>query len=171
MSVVTIDAGAQNHHTPSRDGNAPSDQTIDFRFIPRVLLERCKPFIVHYHELHGFSSLPDILWHPDTRKFVEADLTLRKEFKRATSTRRAIKAKEGFVLIAAVILSAEILAIGLAGWARRHPAAHKKARALFADYAPGSRARLIERYLFSQTDRNRTGWDALARSDLIVADP
>jgi hypothetical protein len=67
-------------------------------------------------------------------------------------------------LIVAVILSAEILAIGLAGWARRYPAAHKKAQALFAHYAPSSRARLIERYLFSQIEHDRTALDALTGS-------
>jgi hypothetical protein len=164
MSITMVDADAQSHHTPSLGGNPSLDRDIDFSFLPRALLEKCKPFIVRYHELNGFSSLPDILWHPETRKFVEADVILRKEFKRATSTRRAIEAKEGFVLIATVILSAEILAIGLAGWARRYPTAHKKAKALFADYAPSSRARLIERYLFSQIERSRTALDALTGS-------
>jgi len=78
--------------------------------------------------LNGFSSLPDILWHPETRKFIEANPALKQEFKRATSSRRARKANEGFVLIAALIVSVETLAIGLAGWARRYPAASKKLR-------------------------------------------
>jgi hypothetical protein len=52
------------------------------------------------------------------------------------------------VLIAALILSAEILAVGLAGWARRYPAAQKKAKALFAECGPSSRARLTERYVY-----------------------
>jgi hypothetical protein len=48
--------------------------------------------------------------------------------------------------------------VGLAGWARRHPAAHKKAKALFAKYAPSSRARLMERYVYPRI------------SDLLKAD-
>jgi hypothetical protein len=98
--------------------------------------------------LNGFFSLPNILWHPETRTFIDADLALRQLFKKSSLSRSAKRANEGFILIAALILSAEILAVGLAGWARRHPAAHKKAKALFAEYAPSSRARLIERYVY-----------------------
>ncbi len=66
-------------------------------------------------ELNGFSSLPDILWHPETRKFIEADLALGRQFKKATSSRCAKKAYEGFVSIAAVILSTELLEVGRIG--------------------------------------------------------
>jgi len=138
-----------------------SDVNTDFSFIPKGLLDKCRPFIVRYHQLNGFSSLPDILWHPETRQFIEADSALRQEFKRAASCRGAQKANEGFVSIAALILSTEILAIGLADWATRFPTAHKKARALFIEYAPSSRAHLTERYLFSQTDHRCTDLDIL----------
>jgi hypothetical protein len=156
MPIKALDADVRGQHSPSPEGN------IDFSFLPKVLIDKCKPFIIRYHELNGFSCLPNILWHPATRKFIEADPILRKEFKRATSSRGARKANEGFVLIAAVIFSAEILAIGLAGWATRYPAASKKARALLAEYAPSSRARLTERYLFPQIDRNRAILGTLA---------
>jgi len=142
----------QGQHPPSPDAN------IDFLFLPKDLIDKCKPFIIRYHELNGFSSLPDILWHPQTRKFIEADPALRQEFKRATSSRRARKANEGLVLIAALILSAEILAIGLAGWARRYPAASKKAQALLAEYAPSSRARLTERISFRKSPGTAPSW-------------
>jgi hypothetical protein len=141
MSITAVDDG-QGQHLPS------PDKDIDFSFVPKVLIEYCKPFIVTYHELNGFSSLPDILWHPETRKFIEADLALTQLFKKSSLSRSAKRANEGFMLIAALILSAEILAVGLAGWARRYPAAHKKAKALFTKYAPSSRARLTERYVY-----------------------
>ena len=137
---------------------------IDFSFLPKALVEKCKPFIIGYHELNGFSSLPDILWHPETHKFIEADLTLKRLFKKSTSSRGAKKANEGLVQIATLILSTEILAIGLAGWATRYPAARKKARALLAEYVPSSRARLTERYLYPQIDRSRAVLRALAPS-------
>jgi len=162
MPITASDADEQDQH--------PEDRNIDFTFLPEVLVDKCKPFIIRYHELNGLSCLPNILWHPETRKFIEANLPLRQLFKKSTSARLAQKANEGFVLIAALILSTEILAIGLAGWARRYPAAHKKAQALFDDYAPSSRARLTERYLFSPNDRSRTAVDALARPDLMMAD-
>jgi hypothetical protein len=164
MSAAAVDADAQGQHAPSLDGN------IDFSFLPKVLMDKCKPFIIRYHELHGFSSLPDILWHPETRKFIDANPALRQLFKKSTSSRGAQKANEGFVLIATLILSTEILAIGLAGWARRHPVARKKAQALLSEYAPNSRARLTERYLFSQIDRSRTALVALAPSDPLKGD-
>jgi hypothetical protein len=137
---------------------------IDFSFLPKALVEKCKPLIIRYHELNGFSSLPDILWHPETHKFIEADLTLKQLFKKSTSSRGAKKANEGLVLIATLILSTEILAIGLAGWATRYPAARKKARALVAQDMPSSRARLTERYLYPQIERSRTVLHVLAPS-------
>jgi hypothetical protein len=57
---------------------SPPAKDIDFSFVPKVLIEYCKTFIVAYHKSSGFSSLPNILWHPETRKFIEADLALRQ---------------------------------------------------------------------------------------------
>jgi hypothetical protein len=162
--VLAVDAHAQSRLPRLLDGD------IDFSFLPSSLLEKCKPFIVRYHELNGFSSLPDILWHPETRKLIEADLALRREFKKATSSRCAKKAYEGFVSIAAVILSTELLAVGLAGWARCHPAESKIARALLARYVPSSRARLTERYLFPQINQNRAILSALAPPHVTKTD-
>jgi hypothetical protein len=155
-SAVEEEEEAPDH--PSRRGS------IDFSFLPKTLVEKCKPFIIRYHELNGFSSLPDILWHPETHKFIEADLTLKQLFKKSTSSRGAKKANEGLVLIATLILSTEILAIGLAGWATRYPAARKKAQALLAEYMPSARARLTERYLYPQIERSRTVLHVLAPS-------
>jgi hypothetical protein len=152
MPMAAVDEDRQDQRLPSLD------KDIDFSFVPKVLIEYCKPLIVSYHKLSGFSSLPNILWHPETRKFIEADLALRRLFKKASSSRSAKRANEGFMLIAALILSAEILAVGLAGWARRYPAAHKKAKDLFTEYAPSSRARLTERYVYPRI------------SDLLKAD-
>jgi hypothetical protein len=159
MTSTAVDQEAQEQHPPP-----PRD--IDFSFLPKALLEKSKPFVVHYHELNGFSSLPDILWHRETHKFIEADLTLKRLFKKSTSSRGAIKANEGFVVIATLILSTEILALGLAGWATRYPAACKKARGLLAEYVPGSRARLTERYLYPQIERRRAVLGILAPPDL-----
>jgi hypothetical protein len=156
--TLALEEEAQGETLPSPQGN------IDFSFLPKALVEKCKPFIIRYHELNGFSSLPDILWHPETHKFIEADLTLKRLFKKSTSARGAKKANEGLVMIATLILSTEILAIGLAGWATRYPAARKIARDLLADYIPGSRARLTERYLYPQIDRNRAVLRAFAPS-------
>ena len=156
MSVTAIDTKAPNQQAPSPDGN------VDFSFLPKALVDKCKPFIIRYHELNGFSSLPDILWHPETRNFIETNPILQRLFKKSTSSRSAKKANEGFVLIATVILSTEILASGFAGWASRYPAARRRAQALLAEYIPSSRAWLIERYLYPQIDRSRATLGALA---------
>jgi hypothetical protein len=156
MSFTTVDAKVPGPHAPSADGN------IDFSFLPKALVDKCKPFIIRYHELNGFASLPDILWHPETRNFIETNPALQRLFRKSTSSRSAKKANEGFVLIATVILSTEILASGFAGWATRYPAARKKAQALLAEYIPSSRAWLIERYLYPQIDRSRSILGALA---------
>jgi hypothetical protein len=156
MSSTTVDAQEPDEHVFSRDGN------LDFSFLPRALVDKCKPFIIRYHELNGFASMPDILWNPETRNFIEANPTLRRLFKKSTSSRSAKKANEGFVLIATVILSTEILASGFAGWAMRYPGARKKAQAWLAEYVPGARAWLIERYLYPQIDRSRAILGALA---------
>ena len=118
----------------------------NFSFLPKTLVKKCKHLIISYHELGG-SSLLAILWYPETHKFIKADPILRKEFKRATSSRSAKSANEGLVWIATLILSTEILALGLAGWATRYPVAHKKARALLVGYVADSRVGLTKRYL------------------------
>jgi hypothetical protein len=136
-------------HGGARSG-AQTKRT-DFSFLPKELLERCNPFIVRYHEMHGYASLPDILWHPEIRNFIEIDETFQRLFKKSTSSRSAKRANEGLVSIATFIMAIEILAIGLAGWGSRYPAARKRAQELLDEFVPSSRSRLIERYLYPQT--------------------
>jgi hypothetical protein len=50
MPRTGVGADAQGQHPSSQDGN------IDFSFLPRALVEKCKPFIIRYHELNGFSG-------------------------------------------------------------------------------------------------------------------
>jgi hypothetical protein len=76
MPITAVDEDGQGQHFAS------SDKDIDFSFIPKVLIEYSKTFIATYHKLSGFSSLPDILWHPETRKFIEADLASSKDRRR-----------------------------------------------------------------------------------------
>jgi hypothetical protein len=120
---------------------------IDFAFLPKALLKKCKLFIIRYHELNGFSSLPDILSHPETSKLIESDFALNQLFKKSSSSFGTNSANEGFVRIATLILSTEILALGVSSWALRYPTEHKKARAVLAENTPGSRATLTARYL------------------------
>jgi hypothetical protein len=139
MPVTALD----HKQAPVPPGN------IDFSFLPETLMGKCKLFIIRYHELNGFSSLPDILRHPETSKLIDSDLALSRLFNKSSSPRGVKNANEGLVWIATLILSTEILALGLAGWPKRYPAAHEKAQALLAEHVPGSRARLTARYLAS----------------------
>jgi hypothetical protein len=133
---------ALNHQRePALQGN------IDFSYLPKALLKKCKLFIIRYHELNGFSSLPEIFSHPETRKLIESDFVLNQLFENSSSSRGTKSANEGFVWIATLILSTEILALGVSSWAQRYPTEHRKARAVLAENTPGLRARLTARYL------------------------
>jgi hypothetical protein len=123
MAVTAVD----HEQAPVPPGN------IDFSFLPKALMGKCKLFIIRYHELNGFSSLPDILRHPETSKLIDSDLALSRLFKKSSSSRGVKNANEGLVWIATLILSTEILALGLAGWPTRYPAAHEKAHWINAE--------------------------------------
>ncbi len=142
----------------------------DFSFLPRQLVDKCKPFIIRYHELNGYSCLPDILWHPESRNFIEANAALAQLFRKSTSSRSGKKSNEGLVLIATIALSVEILASGFAGWATRYPGARKVALTLRAESVASARACLIERYLYPQIDRSRDILGALAPPDITRID-
>jgi hypothetical protein len=167
MTFTTADATM--HAAGDRGaGDRAAAENLDFSFLPKALVDKCRPFIVRYHELNGFGCLPDILWHPESRNFIDSNSTLERLFRKSTSSRSAKKANEGFVTIATVILATEILASGFAGWAGRYPAARKKAQALLGEYVPSNRALLIERYLYPQIDRSRAILGALAPPDPTI---
>jgi hypothetical protein len=147
---------------PRESRIVPAARRTDFSFLPKGLLEKCTPFIIRYHEMNGYSCLPDILWHPEIRNFIEIDITFQRLFKKSTSSRSAKRANEGLVAIASIILAVEILSSGFAGWGNRYPNARKKAQALLEEYVPSSRAWLIERYLYPQMKRGRESLGAFA---------
>ncbi len=132
-----------------------ASRRTDFSFLPKELLDKCTPFIIRYHEMNGYSCLPDILWHPEIRNFIEIDATFQHLFKKSTSSRSAKRANKGLVAIASIILAIEILSTGFAGWGNRYPNARKKAQVLMEEYVPSARAWLIERYLYPQMNRVR----------------
>jgi hypothetical protein len=144
---------------------SPLARHTDFSFLPKGLLEKCTPFIVRYHEMNGYACLPDILWHPEIRNFIEIDATFQRLFKKSTSSRSAKRANEGLVGIATIILAIEILATGFAGWGIRYPAARKRAQAILEEFVPSSRAWLIERYLYPQTKRSQESLGAVDPAD------
>src|SRR5271170_6361679 len=141
ISMSVLGAGGR----PRERRIVPAGRRTDFSFLPKGLLDKCTPFIIRYHELNGYSCLPDILWHPEIRNFIEIDVTFQRLFKKSTSSRSAKLANEGLVAIASIILAIEILSGGFAGWGSRYLNARKRAQALLEEYVPSSRTWLIER--------------------------
>jgi hypothetical protein len=122
----------------------------DLKFLPRVLTENCQRLIESYHALHGYASLPDILWRAEVRDFVEMNEDLQCVYRKASITRSARKANASYVLIASALLSLEILATDFLGWGTRYPWAKRKAASVLAAHVPATRAQLRDVYLRQQ---------------------
>ncbi len=140
-------------------------RATDFSFLPQDLVEKCRPFIIRYHEMNGYSSLPDILWNPEIRNLINSDAHLNRLFKASTSSRSAKRSNEGLIGIATLILALEILATGTAGWGDRYPAARKTAQTIRDEFVPYRRPGLIECYLYPDAKRRRDALSAAERPD------
>jgi hypothetical protein len=138
---------------------------IDFGLIPKALLAKCRRLIEAYHDVHGYESLPDILWHPVRRDFIETHYPFGPIFKRACRARSAKRANDTFVMIASTLLSLEVLASDFESWSAKYPAAKQLANAIWKDYSLDSRRHLVERYVFPRSYINRTFIDVFSSSD------
>src|SRR3979409_1228009 len=98
-------------------------ENFDFSFLPKSLTRQCQSLIESYHELHGYTCLPDILWKARLGPFIQRHREFRQLLRKASTTRSAKKSNEGFVRIAATLLSLEILASSFAGWSAIYPEA------------------------------------------------
>src|SRR5579871_3929688 len=128
--------------------SSDTGHNLDFGFLPQSLRSQCRSLIESYHSLHGFSSLPDILWKAGLGPFIETHREFRPLLKQASTTRSAKKSNDGFTQIAATLLSLEILASHFAGWSALYPQATTKAQAILKRFARGSHSRLMESYLY-----------------------
>jgi hypothetical protein len=135
---------------------------MDFRFVPKELAEKCRRLIESYHAMHGYSCLPDMLWRSDTRDFIERHRDFSHVFKSASKTRCAKRANDGFVLIATIILSLEVLGRDFSGWGKRFPIAKRKAENLIIEFLPRPRVWLIDMYLYPRRHIHPAFIDALA---------
>jgi hypothetical protein len=140
MEVVANDAG----HA------APADKTenVDFGFLPKSLTLQCRSLIESYHELHGYTCLPDILWKARLGPFIQKHREFQQLLKKASTTRSAKKSNEGFARIATTILSLEILASSFSGWSAIYPEAGSKAHAILRRNAQSPHMPLMEFYLY-----------------------
>jgi hypothetical protein len=176
---VRVDAAAEA--APSEEalaaaGQAPNSQSpktldVDLSFIPKTLAEKCRRLIETYHAMHGYACLPDMLWQPELRDIIEMHTEFRQIFKRASTTRSAKRANEGFVLIATTILSLEVLASGFASWSTRFPTARRRADAILQQYTVSSRTWLMDRYLYPRSYINPAFINALAPPDNLQPAP
>ncbi len=129
--------------SPLRD-----DTAIDLSFLPGTLMAQCRSLIESYHEVHGFASLPNMLWQFRLGSLIERHKGLRQVLRKASTTRSAKKANDGFVEIASTILALEILASSFAGWRAIYPVAGEAARDVLQRNAHGSHMPLMDFYLY-----------------------
>ena len=127
---------------------APVAKDHAFGFIPDELRSQCHRLIVTFHEMHGYSCLPDLLWKAGLASFIEQHSALSNALQKASTARSARRANEFFVIIAVEILALEVLARDYASWSGISPAARDKAVELLGDGTPASRTWLIEHYLY-----------------------
>src|ERR1700724_294490 len=144
----TIEAVAAIANDAGHAALADEAENCDLSFLPKSLTAQCQSLIESYHELHGYSCLPNILWKARLGPFIQAHPELRQLLKKASTTRSAKKSSEGFVRIATKILSLEILASSFAGWSAIYPEAGSMAHAVLRRNARSPHMPLMEFYLY-----------------------
>jgi hypothetical protein len=127
---------------------ADTAENPDFGFLPKSLTAQCRSLIESYHELHGYACLPDILWKSRLGPFIEAHHELQQLLRKASRTRSAKKANQGFASIATTILSLEILVSSFAGWSAIYPEAGSKAQTILRRNSRIPQMPLMEFYLY-----------------------
>lgn len=150
-------------HAARVRGKASGDGVqCDLAFLPENLTRQCRSLIESYHEVHGFASLPNMLWQFRMGPLIERHAELRQLLRRASTTRSAKKANEGFVRIATTILSLEILASSFAGWSAIYPVAGGTARDILQRSAHGPHMALMDFYLYPPKQLSAAAVAALA---------
>lgn len=153
---------AKHTNGDGRASGAGQSDNVDFGFLPKGLVAQCQVLIESFHDLHGYSCLPDILWKAGLGPFIEAHEPLRQVLRKASTTRSAKKSNAGFVRIATTILSLEILASRFAGWSGIYPREATKSREILKAAARGPQNPLIEFYLYPPKYLNSAAIAALA---------
>ncbi len=150
--------GSENPSALGFDGNP------DFRFLPRELSIKCRTLCESYHAMHGYGSLPDMLWHSDARDIIECHRDLNRIFKSAAKTRCARRSNELLLLIATVIVALEVLARDYSGWGKRFPVAKREAEAMLVDFRLRSYNWFMDLYLYPSLSLNRDLGGILSRA-------
>lgn len=135
-------------------------EMLDLGALPPTLVAQCRGLIHSYHDIHGYTCLPDMLWRAELEGFIKKQICLRQILRKASTTRSAKAANKGFVEIATAILSLEILASDFATWSTMFPEARSIANALLRTRS--SRMFLMEYYLYPPRHISPTVFAALA---------
>jgi hypothetical protein len=143
-------------------GSNGTDVEFDLTFLPANLTRQCRSLIESYHEVHGFASLPNMLWKFRLGTLIERHRELRQLLRKASTTRSAKKANDGFVQIATTILSLEILGSSFAGWSAIFPLAGATARDILQRNAHGPHMPLMDFYLYPPKQISASAVAALA---------
>lgn len=138
------------------------DEILDFSFLPKSLVVQCESLIESFHDLHGYSCLPDALWKAGLGPFIETHEQLRRLLRKASMARSAKKSSAGFARIATTILSLEILASRFAGWSSIYPQQATKSRDILKAIGRSLHHPLIEFYLYPPKYPNSTVLAALS---------
>jgi hypothetical protein len=150
--MMDVAAGISNDTNVATDtcdsAFVDATENPDFGFLPKSLTAQCRSLIESYHELHGYACLPDILWKSRLGPFIETHHELQQLLRKASTTRSAKKANEGFAMIATTILSLEILTSSFAGWSAIYPDAGSKAQAILRRNSRSPQMPLMEFYLY-----------------------
>jgi hypothetical protein len=158
-----MDVVAEGADDANDAASAGKVENLDFSFLPDSLIVQCQSLIESYHELHGYTCLPDILWKARLGPFIQAHREFRQLLKKASTTRSAKKSNEGFVRIATTILSLEILASSFAGWSAIYPQAASRAHTILKRNAHSPYMPLMEFYLYPPKHISAAAIAALAQ--------
>ena len=78
---------AKHTNGGNRASDAGKSGNVDFSFLPKSLVSQCQALIESFHDLHGYSCLPDLLWKAGLGPFIEAHAPLRQVLRKASTTR------------------------------------------------------------------------------------
>jgi hypothetical protein len=120
-------------------------------FLPTELTDKCYLLVRGYHDLYGYTCLPDMLWHSDARYAIEFDPKLSKIFRKASRTRRTKPANAALLRLATILVALEVLARDFGSWGLRFPAARQEAQRLLGERSLDHCAWLMDKYLYYST--------------------
>jgi len=150
--------GHGERQTTSRSASSYSHSSAShsyFKFVPKELAAKCRQLLESYHAMHGYTSLPDMIWQCDARDIVECHRELARDFRSASRSRGARRANDSFLSIATSILAVEVLARDFAGWGKRFPVAKREAETILVDSPTRRRLWFMDQYLYPSLSMQR----------------